>query len=223
MTSKEINEAFTAKMKKGIFQPVARHITNLSNAEDRLQDAVCQVWAMYKRYAKRGVILDDAILVKKCRWSACDLGRHFVPADGCWRNRDVLDQRAYRDGHVQVLHIEGVLDDQNVEGDRSLQVGLAEELAASPERKMNSAMDLRKWVGGLTFRDQAIMQRKMEGFTTTEVAAELTQPYLVTYRLEKRLGMELARRAGVRINTAGKRRSGTLRRQRVTADAAATT
>jgi hypothetical protein len=210
MTDKEINTAFEEKVKRGIFKPVHRRLSNAPTVEDRMQDALALTWAMFKRYAQRGRVLDDAILVLKCRYCACDLARQFVPADGSWRNQDVMDVRAFRDGRVQVLRIDGVVDDQNVEGDRALQVGLAEEMAASPERKMNSALDLESWIGELTFRDRAIMQRKMEGYETTRVAHELGLPYMATYRREKQLGKELASRAGVRVQT-GRRRRGTPR------------
>ena len=123
----------------------------------------------------------------------------FVPGGRRRRSQDVLDPRAYRDGKVQVLRINGIADDQNAEGDKSLQVGLAEEMAASPERKINSAIDLEAWIGGLTFRDQALMERKMAGFETSQTAHELGLPYGRTWRREKQLGQELAQRAGVRI------------------------
>jgi hypothetical protein len=161
MTHAQINKTFEKKIRKGIFKPVARLLSNQATAEDRLQDAICQTWAMFMRYAERGKILDDALWVKKCKWSACDLGRSFVPADGCWRNQDIYDPRAYHSGKVELLHIDGICNDQDTEGDKPLQVGLAEEMAASPERMMISAHDLQQWVGGLRFQNQAIMERKM--------------------------------------------------------------
>jgi hypothetical protein len=205
MTEKEINEQFTAKIEKGIFKPVARHLTNMASAEDRLQDSICQVWMMFRRYAKRGKVLPDAILVFSCRQRAVDLARHFVPADGTWRNQDVMDPRCFRDGKAELLRLDGVCDDQNAEGDRTLEIGLADELCQSTERKMNSAMDLEQWVGGLAFRDQALMAGKMAGFETTRLAHDLSLPYGVTYQREKQLGHELARRAGVSIAPREKR------------------
>ena len=68
-------------MKRGIFSPVARHITNLADAEDRLQEAVCMTFEMAARYAERGQVLNDAILVHSCRLRAVDLGRRFVRDD----------------------------------------------------------------------------------------------------------------------------------------------
>jgi hypothetical protein len=64
MTEQEINERFTAKVRRGVFRPVARHLTNLAEAEDRLSDAIAQVWWMYRCYAvERGQahFLDDPL------------------------------------------------------------------------------------------------------------------------------------------------------------------
>jgi len=200
MTEKEINQEFTRKIEKGIFKPVARHLTNLAEAEDRLQDAICQVWWMFRRYVvEKDKILDDAVLTQKCKWSACDLARSFVPAQRRRRKGDVLDPRTYRDGKVQVLRLDGVVDDER-EGDRALEIGLAEEMATSPERRMNSALDLQEWVGGLAHHDQSLMAMTMAGHELTRTAHELDLPYPRAYRRQQQLGVELARRAGVRIN-----------------------
>jgi hypothetical protein len=199
MTESEINQEFSAKVRRGIFKPVARHLSNAATVEDRMQNAMAQTWWMYRRcIVEKGKILDDAVLVQKAKWAACDLGRSFVGAGRRRCNQDVLDPRAYRDGHVTIHRLDLLDPSEAPEGESPMEVGLAE--AACPERKMNSAMDLQKWIGGLSFSDQGIMQRKMEGFGTGEVAAELDLPYLVTHRKEQQLGMELARRAAIRVD-----------------------
>jgi len=200
MTDAEINQEFTRKIERGIFRPVARHLTNFASAEDRLQDAICQVWLMYRRYiVEKGKILDDAVLVQKCRWSACDLGRSFVGAGGRKRKGDVLDPRSFRDGRVQVLRLEGVSDEQSSDGDRDLQVGYAEYMANNPARKIRSAIDLERWVGDLSGIDQFVMCEKYRGCSTAEIAAALSMPYGQVYARTKQKGLELAQRAGIRI------------------------
>ena len=42
MTELEINQAFDKKVRRGIFRPVARYLTNQATAEDQLQDSICQ-------------------------------------------------------------------------------------------------------------------------------------------------------------------------------------
>jgi hypothetical protein len=199
MTEKEINEQFTAKIQRGIFKPVARHLTNLSSAEDRLQDAIAQTWWMYRRYAtEKNTILPDAILVFSCRQRAVDLNRNFVPADGR-RSQDVLDPRAYRDRKVEVLRLDGVADEQCSDGDRDIQSFHAEYMAANPSRKIRSAIDLERWVGQLSGLDRFVMEQKYIGSSMAEIAAELGMPYGQVYYHARQKGLELATRAGVRI------------------------
>jgi hypothetical protein len=207
MKQDALNAAFDEKVRRGVFAPVARHLTNLATAEDRLQDAICQTWAMYRRYAmEKGTILPDAILVHSCRQRAVDLHRQFVPADG-QRRRDVYDLRNYHDGRVTLLRIDGNCEDQTADGDRDLQVGYAEHEAANPGRKIRSAIDLERWVGELSGMDQFIMAQKYIGTSTATIAAELKLPYGQVYAKTKEKGMELANRAGVRIGGRRRRRN----------------
>jgi DNA-directed RNA polymerase specialized sigma24 family protein len=212
MTEAEINKAFDAKVRRGIFKPVARWLTDPRTAEDLLQDAICQTWRMYRRYAtQKGKVLDDGILVHSCRQRAVDLDRHFVPADGTRRNQDVLDPRAFRDGKVEVLRIDGIHEDGGAEGDRGLHVGYAEALASNPARKIRSAIDLESWVGTLSHRDRYIMEARMAGFTLEQIAADLDVSTSTIFARARELGLELAARAGVRIDFGDERRSGVRR------------
>jgi len=45
----ELRRTFGHKVRKGIFKPVARFLPKHPDPEDRLQDAVWQTWAMYRR------------------------------------------------------------------------------------------------------------------------------------------------------------------------------
>jgi len=172
MTQEQINKQFTAKVKAGIFNPVRRYLTNDHTAEDRWQDAVAQTWWMFSWYATdKGKVLDDGILVHSCRQRAVDLDRHFVPADDTWRNQDVLDPRAYRNGKVEVLRIDGIHEDGGAEGDRGLHVGFAEALASNPGRKIRSAIDLESWIGELSHRDRYIMEARMAGYSLGQIVA----------------------------------------------------
>ena len=59
-------EAFGHNVAAGIFVPVARHLRE-DIREDRLAEGIGLTLQMYLRYAERGVILDDALLVHACR------------------------------------------------------------------------------------------------------------------------------------------------------------
>ena len=208
MNTNEVNLAFAEKVERGIFNPVKRHILIEHEAEDRWADAVAQTWRMYSRYAtEKDTVLSDAILVHSCRQRATDLNRRFVGSLGVHcTNQDVMDPRAYRDGHVRVYRLGGIHDDEQADGtDRAIEVSLAECRAEDPEERWNSAIDLEAWVGEQMFQDQAILSGKMEGKTTKEIAHETHLPYLVTWRKEKELGHDLADRAGVKIRTGKKR------------------
>ena len=207
MNHNEVDQLFAEKIERGIFNPVRRHIKIDHEAEDRWQDAVAQTWSMYRRYAlEKDTVLSDAILVHSCRLRATDLNRRFCGTLGAHRtNQDVLDARAYRDGHVRVYRLGGIHDDEQADGaDRSIEVSLAESMAEDPEQKWNSAIDLERWVGNQTFQDRGILTGKMEGKTTKEIAHETHLPYQVTWRKEKELGQELAERAGVKIRSSQK-------------------
>jgi hypothetical protein len=200
MTQTEINAAFTDKVRRGIFKPVAKHLTDLAAAEDRLQTAICLTWEMFSRYAaKKGIVLSDGILVHSCRQRAVDLDRDFVPADGRCRCHDVLDPRAYRDGKVEVLRLDGPDATESREGDRCVEVAYAEAMAVRPERKINSAIDLEAWVGNQTSLDQLILEKRMEGYGLERIAYDLDLPVWKVFDRAKKLGLDLARRAGVHI------------------------
>jgi hypothetical protein len=128
MTQAEANAAFDEKVRKGIFKPVARHLTDPTTAEDRLQIAICLTWLMFSVYAlQKRKVLSDRILVHSCRQRAVDLDRDFIPADGGCRNQDVLDPRPYRDGKVEVHRLE--LDDGP---DRTLEIAYCPIPAITP-------------------------------------------------------------------------------------------
>jgi hypothetical protein len=207
MTQTEINAAFNDKVRRGIFKPVTRHLTDPTTAEDRLQIAIALTWLMYSVYVlEKGKVLSDAVLVHSCRQRAVDLNRDFVPANGTCRNQDVLDPRAYRDGKVEVHRLDGVAPDQCPEGDRASEIAYAQAMAIRPERKWNSAIDLEAWVDGQTTFDQLILEKRYEGHTLSAIAADLgVSLSTVDYR-SKKLGFELAARAGVTIDLERERR-----------------
>lgn len=201
MTRQELNEKFDQKVRNGMFRPILRHLTDENTAEDYLQDAVCQTWQVYCRnIEEKGKVLDDALLIHACKLRAVDMSRRFVGADGArCRNQDVLDKRLYRDGKVMVLRIDGFQDEQTPDGDRQVQIGWAEATNITPEREMNSALDLETWIGDLPFKDQDLMKLKYLGHGCRDITNKLDLPYMPTYRRIRQLGHDLADRAGVHI------------------------
>jgi len=206
MTATEINAAFSNKIRRGIFRPIARHLTDEATAEDRLQSAIAMTWEMFARYAaEKNVVLSDGILVHSCRQRAVDLDRDFVPADGRCRRRDVYDPRAFRDGKVEVLRLDGPAPDGSREPDRTVEIGYAEAMSLRPERKIHSAIDLEEWVAAQASLDQLILEKKMEGYTLEQIAFDLDLTTSKVFERSRKLGLELAARAGVHIEVNGRR------------------
>ncbi len=200
MTETEIKKTFDEKVRNGVFNPVARHLDNANTAEDRLQTAIALTWMMYHRYAtQKDKVLSNGILVHSCKQRAVDLNRDFVPANGSIRNQDVLDPRAYRDGKVEMLRL-----DHWPGGDQYLQVGYAEAMSIRPERSVNSAIDLEAWVKEQTSSDQLILEKKMEGHTLKHIAADLSMTTSKVFTRAKTLGLDLAKRAGIKIEQRGR-------------------
>jgi hypothetical protein len=211
MTEAEINAAFSEKVQRGMFAPIARFLTNADTAEDRMQEALALTWEMYKdRILNRGLVLDDGILVHACRQRAVALDRTLVRSGGTRRLEDAMDPRAYQRGRVEVLRLDAWVEDDSVDEGHPHQLGLAEEFCSSPERKLNSAIDLEDWLDGLSARDYSLLAGRMAGYELERIGHDLGYSVPTTCRRVKKLGLELAARAGVRIDL-DKHRSGRTR------------
>jgi hypothetical protein len=117
----------------------------------------------------------------------------------------VLDPRAFRDGKVEVLRLDGPETGASREPDRVLEIAVGEAMALRPERKMNSAIDLESWVAAQTSLDQLILEKKMEGHTLEQIAFDLDLTTSKVFERAKALGLELAAKAGVCIDLGGRR------------------
>lgn len=199
MTTEEIREQFERKVRAGIFRPVLRHITG-NDPEERLAEAVAMTFELYWRKAQAGVLLDDALLVHHCRLRAIDLGRQLVR--GGQRKRDALDPRNYHQGRVEILRLDGVPDeDGELPGEEQgdLVIGLSEGLVDDPSAKIISAIDLERWTGALPDVDRAVLAARYQGCTLAETAEAMDSSISAIFSRLRRLGGELASRAGVTI------------------------
>ena len=186
----DLRQEFEMKIRRGIFNPVARRLPE-DIREDRLQDVIAQVWEMYQRYAERGELLDDAILVHAAYLRATDPSRHFVPCEGYQRKRDVLDPRNYMEGSVEVLHFEDVADDVE---DTSIDLGFAELENSNPTRRIISALSLNEWLGS---QDRELIELRAAGYDLDEIAGRLRISRFEVCRRVKKLGLSLAEHAGM--------------------------
>jgi hypothetical protein len=200
MTQQEVRSTFNEKVKRGMFKPVARWISG-PDAEDRLQDGICQTYEMYERYAlEKDKVLDDGILVHSCRLRAADLGRRFI-RDGGQPRRDVMHPMNYSRGKVEVYRLDGLIDDDGEfvaqdEGE-ALVPGLATALQINPQRDIISAVDLEAWVASLPEADQELLAMRQAGSTLGDIAKHLGVSISNVFSRLKALGLLLADRAGL--------------------------
>ncbi len=133
--------------------------------------AVAQVWEAFLRYEARGVRLDTGLLVHMARLRATDLGRRFVR--GGQPRRDVMDFRNYLDGRTQVLHLDG-LEDENEgwsgEGDVGLQAAWQAATSADPAEELVATIDLDGWLGSLGADDRDLLAGRLAGHSLQELA-----------------------------------------------------
>jgi DNA-directed RNA polymerase specialized sigma24 family protein len=198
--STDLRKEFDNKIKRGIFNPVARFLPE-DVREDRLQDAIAQTWAMYERYAQRGELLDDAILVHSCGLRATDASRYYVPCEGYQRKRDALDPRNFMEGHVELLRF-GDFDAEDEhrgpdEDEAPGGFGLTEATSSNPMRRIISAINLTAWLAKLPVEDRHMLELRAAGLTLDETAEKIGVSTSNVFARCKRLGLALAERAGI--------------------------
>jgi DNA-directed RNA polymerase specialized sigma24 family protein len=233
--STDLRAAFENKVRAGIFNPVARFLPE-DVREDRLQEGIALTWAMYQRYAERGELLDDRILVHACRLKATDPSRYLASADGR-RKGDVFDPRSFMNGCVEVLRLADLHEDEEDEGeghqlarrDKPTSIGFAEVRCTNPVRRILSAIDLTAWLAELAPADRRILELRAAGYTLEEAADELGVSLTSVFHACRRLGLALAERAGIQVEPrqhkprrAEKHHVSTQRARAATADTPAT-
>jgi hypothetical protein len=175
-----IGAAFGAKFARGIFKPVARHLPEYVR-EDRLAEGVALVFEHYADQARRGHVVDDAVLVHACRRRACDPSRYLVR--GCASRRDALDVRALLAGDVVLVALDAADD-----------VSRADAAELDPECFLVAALDLRAWLTGLDDEDRDALAMRAAGFTFDEIGDALDCSTSAAFARCRRLGHELAER-----------------------------
>jgi hypothetical protein len=162
---------------------------------------------MYQRYAERGELLDDAILVHACRLKATDPSRYLARADGR-RKGDVFDARSFMNGHVEVLRLADLHEEEDDDGeghrlekkDRPVTIGFAEMRCNNPVRKILSAVDLTAWLAELPAVDRHMLELRAAGYTLEEIGDKVGVPLTAVFYNCRRLGLALAERAGIPID-----------------------
>jgi hypothetical protein len=195
VNDKDINERFQCMVKKGVFKSVARFITN--DTEERLAEGIAQTFELYRQHALRGVELDVPVLVCVCRRRTVDLSRHLVK--GQHSLKDPLDPRAFHQGRVELVHLDGGLPDEDgelgAEGDSQLEATIFDRESSNPTATIISTISLSEWLEELTKQDLALISLRLQGFTLLEISIEVGKSITITCQRLQQLGEDLANHA----------------------------
>ena len=192
-----LHEQFTRLIAAGAFEPVRRYLSSI-DGDDRLAEGLAMVWALAARKAEQGVRLDDALVVHAVRLRAQDLRRQ-LPRGGQAR-RDVMHRSNYVDGRVEVLHLDGLLDDDGhfaSEEDRAVHLALARCTSRDPTPFLDSAIDLGAWLEEQETDDRELLAARYSGDSLKEIATATGRSISATFARLRRLGGELAERSTV--------------------------
>jgi len=193
----DVRRNFADKVERKMFAPVARHLRE-DLVEDRLAEGIGMAFEQYVRSAARGRTMPDAVLVRACHVRAIDLGRRLAGADGARPVQDVYDERAFHSGHVELLRLDGLLEDGDQEHGL---VGWAELDAQNPTRKLASAVDLKRWLRRLGPEDRVMLALRQAGHTLGGIAAAVGKSTSAVFARLRELGEELAEVAGVEVES----------------------
>jgi hypothetical protein len=197
VTTADAKHKFEEKYRRGIFAPVARHLRE-DLVEDRMADAMGLVFQMYAKSVAEGRPMDDAVLVRAVHMRAIDVGRTVAGAGGGQPKRDVYDERNYKNGTVEVLRLDGLLDD----GDEEQGLfGRAEVMANNPSKKIVSAIDLERWLLSLDPGDRLMLALRQAGHTLGGIGAATGKSTSVVFKRLRELGEELAEVAEIDVGT----------------------
>jgi len=84
-------------------------------------------------------------------------------------------------------------------GNAIVEIAYAQHMAIRPVRKWNSAIDLKHWIEQQSSTDQAILEKRYQGYTFGRIANDLLLNISNVQERCERLGYELAKRIGIRI------------------------
>jgi hypothetical protein len=187
----DVRASFEMKVKSGMFNPIARHLRE-DLVEERLCEGIALVFIQFVRSCDKGEPMSDALLVQACHMRAIDLGRRVAGAGGAQPKRDVMDERNFKEGHVEVLHLDGELGDEEDEG---YVLALSEVDVGHPARWLHSALDLQTWLSRIAAADRLLLSLRRAGHTLDEIAKTTGKSITAVLHRLRELGRELAERA----------------------------
>lgn len=193
-----VKDLFDQKVRAGIFQPVARHLRE-DLVEDRLAEGIGMAFVQYQENAFEGRVMDDALLVHVAHLRSIDLGRRVAGSQGARAKGDVFNEANYKTGAVEILRLDGLLDDGDDE-EQGL-IGWSELEVRNPVRGIVSAIDLERWLLSLDPGDRLMLSLRQAGHTLGSIAAATGRSTSMVFKRLRELGAALAEVAGVEVES----------------------
>lgn len=192
-----LHEQFTNLIERGAFDRLRRYVTT-TDQDDRMAEAIGQVWAMASRKAELGIRMDNALVVHAVKLRAIDHRRQL--ARGGQPRRDALHFSNYVDGRVEIHRIDGLLDEDGNftrECDNVLQVAWLAATSLDPADQLASAIDIDAWLTSLDDEDRDLLAGRLAGFSLQELASRSDRSITSVFQRLRDLGSDLAAFAGI--------------------------
>ncbi|KYF57782.1 hypothetical protein BE04_39485 [Sorangium cellulosum] len=142
-------------------------------------------------------------MVPSCGLRATDTSRHHVPSGGYQRKGDVRAPRNFTKGNAEVLRFGGFAakDERRGSGEDEAPVGfsLADATTSNPKRRILSANDQIAWLGEFLADARRMLALRSAGHTFGAAAGRMGLSTSNIFARCKRLGLPLAKRAGVSL------------------------
>jgi hypothetical protein len=190
----DVKNAFDLKVRAGIFRPLERHLRE-DLVEDRMAEGVAMAFAQFIGSAAEGRPLDDALLVHIAHLRSIDLGRRVAGAQGARAKGDVYNEANYRSGAVEVLRLDGLLDDGEEQALFDWTLATSSDIAW----RLASAIDLERWLLSLDTGDRLMLALRQAGHTLGGIGAATGQSTSVVFKRLRELGEELAARMDMKL------------------------
>ncbi len=192
-----LHEQFTNLIERGAFDRLRRYVTT-TDQDDRMAEAIGQVWAMASRKAELGIRMDNALVVHAVKLRAIDHRRQL--ARGGQPRRDVMHFSNFVDGKVEIHRIDGLLDEDGHftrECDNVLQVAWLAATSLDPADQLASAIDIDAWLTSLDDADRDLLAGRLAGFSLQELASRTNRSITAVFQRLRTLGADLADHAGI--------------------------
>lgn len=194
---------FEELIRSGALKACERHVAGAHDAQDRIAEGLAMCWVWYSKQVALGRTPDLALVRHCCKLRTVDRSHRL----------DSGDRRRWQQCVYQVQGRSGVelrrlrlADDADDRLDDDPAVGLAAAGAQDPTPRLDSALDLQRWLVTLSARDRTMLMMRNAGHGLAAIGDKLKCTSSTVHKSCRDLGMELARRAGIEVEPRQRRR-----------------